>query len=141
MLQGQDSSLIDKCNCVGPIFLDGVNCLDNLWDRVLAQDPDFVLLGVHSTTLDDVQADVDDVTVVHWLACSAGVGSANEEACCKGLKTFGGMPGGGHSLTMFLAIVGCGMPVLRDELVRHVEKDSVRLFHADRLVCFTNCFW
>ncbi len=35
---------------------------------------------------------------------SAGVGSANEEAHCKVLKTNGGMPGGGHLLPIFLAI-------------------------------------
>jgi hypothetical protein len=51
--------------------------------------------------------------------------------CC-----FGGMPGGIHSLLIF----GCCFPVLCDEPVEHVEKDSVWLFHADWLTCFTNCF-
>ncbi len=91
--------------------------------------------------LDDVQANVNDVTVVHWVACSTGVGSTNEEVCCKGLKTFGGMSGGGHSLPIFLAIFGCSTPVLCDEPVKHVEKDSVQLFHVDWLVCFSNRFW
>jgi hypothetical protein len=112
MLRGRDSSLIDKCNCVGPIFLEGVDHLDNLWDRVLTQDPVFVLLGVHSTMLDDVQANVDYVTVIHRVACSNRLGSANEEARYKGLKTFGGMPCGSHSLPIFLAIFDCGTPVL-----------------------------
>ncbi len=120
MLRGRDSSLIDKCNCIGPIFFVGVNRLDDLWDSILARDPVFVLLGVHSTTLDDVQADINDITVIHWVACSTSVGSANEEACCKGLKTFGGMPGGGHSLPIFLAIFSCGTPILHDEPVKHV---------------------
>jgi hypothetical protein len=71
MLQGWDSSLVDKCNCIGPIFLEGVNCLNNWWDRILAQDPIFVLLRVQSTVLDDVQANVDEVAVVHRVACSA----------------------------------------------------------------------
>ncbi len=39
MLQGQDSSLIDECNRIGPIFLEGVDHLDDWWDRVLMQDP------------------------------------------------------------------------------------------------------
>jgi hypothetical protein len=83
MLQGQDCSLIDKCNHVGPIFLEGVDCLDN-WDHLLVQDPVFVLLGVHSTTLDDARADINDVMVIHWVVCIAGVGSADEEVHCKG---------------------------------------------------------
>jgi hypothetical protein len=118
-----------------------MDCLDDLWDRIFVQDPVFVLLGVPSTTLDDTQADVNDVTVVHWVACSAGIGSTNEEARCEGLKTFGGMPGAGHSLPIFLAIFGCGMPVIRDEPVKHEEKNSDWMFHVDRLVCFTNRFW
>jgi hypothetical protein len=73
MLQGRDSSLIDKCNCVGPIFLEGVDRLDDWWDRILAQDPVFVLLGVHSTILDDAQTNINDVTVIHWVVYSAGV--------------------------------------------------------------------
>ncbi len=68
------------------------------------QDPVFVLLGVHSTTIDDAQANDNDIKVIHWVACSTGVGSTDEEARCKGLKIFGGMPGGGHSLPIFLAI-------------------------------------
>jgi hypothetical protein len=78
---------------------------------------------------------------VQCKAGSAGVGSTNKEAHCKGLKILKGMPGGGHSLPIFLAILGCGTPVLCDEPVEHVEKDSVWLFHADRLVCFMNRFW
>jgi hypothetical protein len=141
MLQGCNSSLVDECNHVGPIFLEGVNHLDDWWDHVLMQDPTFVLLGVHSTVLDDAQADVNDVAVVHWVACSACVGSTDEEAHCKGLKTFGGMSGGRHSLSIFLAIIGCRATVLCDEPVKHVKKDSVWLFHVDWLVCFTNRFW
>ncbi len=79
--------------------------------------------------------------VVHQVACSACVGSANEDACCKGLKTLGVMSGGSHSLPICLAIFGCHSPVLCDEPVEHVEKDSVWLFHVDWLVCFTHYFW
>jgi hypothetical protein len=89
MLGGRDSS---ECNCVGPIFLEGVDCLEDLWDRVIAQDSVFVLLGVQSTTLHDTQADVNVVTAVHQVGCSAGLGRAGEEACCKGLEPFRGMP-------------------------------------------------
>jgi hypothetical protein len=89
MLRGHDSSLVDECNHVGQIFFEGVDCLNHWWDRVLTWDPIFVLLGVHSAALDDVQADVNEVVVVHWVACSAHVGSADEEVHCEGLKIAG----------------------------------------------------
>ncbi len=86
MLQGQDSSLIDKSNHVGPIFLEGVDRLGDWWDHVLARDPVFVLLGVHSTMLDDAQANINDITVIHRVACSAGVGSLMKRHVARGLK-------------------------------------------------------
>jgi hypothetical protein len=55
----------------------------------------------------------------------------------RGFEIFRGMPGGGHSLAIF----GHCMPVLCDEPVEYVEKDSVWLFHVDWLLCFTNHFW
>jgi hypothetical protein len=128
MLRGRDSSLVNKCNWVGLIFIEGVDCLNDWWDRVLAQDPIFLLLGIHYTTLDDTQANVDDVMVINCVTCTAGVGCANEEAHWEGLKTFGGMPGGGHSLPICLAIFGRGKPILRDEPVKHVEKNSLGCF-------------
>jgi hypothetical protein len=78
MLKGRDSCLVGECNCVGPIFFEGVDCLNDQWDHVFAQDPIFLLLGIHPTGLDDAQADVDDVVIVHWVACHTCVGSANE---------------------------------------------------------------
>jgi hypothetical protein len=141
MLQDQDSCLVDKCNHISPIFFEGVDHLDGRWDHVFAQDPTFVLLGIHSIALDDAQANVDDVAVVHRVVCSTCIRSAYEEAHCKGLETFGGMPGGSYSLPICLAMFGCCSPVLCVEPVKHVEKDSVWLFHADWLECFTNCFW
>jgi hypothetical protein len=60
---------------------------------------------------------------------------------CKGLRTFGRMPGGSHSLPIFIVIFSRCMHVLSDEPVKRVEIDSVWLFHADRFICFTNCFW
>jgi hypothetical protein len=141
MLQGQESCLVEECNRLGPLFFEGVDHLDNWRDCIFAQDPIFVLLGVHSTALDDVQANVDDVAVVHQVACSACVGSANEEPYCKGLKTIRGMPGGGYFLSICLAIFGHCLPVPCDEPVTHAEKDSVWLLCADWLVRLTNCFW
>jgi hypothetical protein len=101
MLQGQDSSLVEECNCVNPIFLEGVDCIEDQWDCVLMQDPIFILLGIHSTALDDAQANVDDVMVVHQVACSAGLGSVNEEARCEELETFREMSGVAAILCQF----------------------------------------
>ncbi len=128
MLQGQDSRLVDECNPIGPIFFEGVNHFDDWRDCVFVRDPIFALLNIHSTMLDDAQANVNDVMVIHWVACCACVGSANEEAHCKGLKNVGGMPGGGHSLPIcLLAIFGHCLPILHDEPAKHVKKDSVWL--------------
>ncbi len=73
MLQGRDCSLVDECNCVGLIFLEGVKSLNDRWDHLLARDPIFVLLGIHPTALDDAQANVDDIAAIHWVACSTCV--------------------------------------------------------------------
>jgi hypothetical protein len=91
--------------------------------------------------LDDSQANFNDVMGIHWVACSTGVGSTDEEARCKGLGTFGGMPGGSHSLPIFLRIFSCGTLVLCDEPAKLVEKDSAWVFRADLSICFTNSFW
>ncbi len=103
MLQGWDSRLVNECNRVSPIFLGGVDRLDDWWDRVFAQDQIFLPFGVHSTALDDVQANVNDIAVVHWVVCCACVRSTDEEVYCDGLKTIGGMPGGSHFLLICLA--------------------------------------
>ncbi len=87
-----------------------------------------------------MQADANDVVVIHWIAYSACVGSANKEAHCKGLETSRGMPGGSHSLPICLAIFSRCSDVLCDEPVEHVEKDRVWLFHADWLVCLQIAF-
>ena len=52
---------------------EGVNRLGDRRVVVLARDPIFVFLGVHTTSFDDAQADVDDVTIVHGVACRACV--------------------------------------------------------------------
>ena len=87
MLQGWGSCLVDECNCVGPIFFEGVNNFSDWRGLVLVGDPFFVLFGVHSASSDDVQADINDVTIFHWVACYAHKGCAYEEAHHKGLKT------------------------------------------------------
>jgi hypothetical protein len=41
MLQGWDSRLVNECNLASPIFLGGVDHLDDWWDRVFAWDQIF----------------------------------------------------------------------------------------------------
>jgi hypothetical protein len=41
-------------------------------------------------------------------------------AHCEGLETVGGMPVGGHFLSIFFAIFGCRFAVFVDEPVKHV---------------------
>jgi hypothetical protein len=86
MLRGWDSRLVDQRNRVGPIFLEGVDRLDDRRGFILAGDPIFVLLGVHPTAFDDVQADVDDVAIIHWVACRTCVGCTDEERVARGSK-------------------------------------------------------
>jgi hypothetical protein len=127
MLRGWDSHLVDQRDRVGPIFLEGVDRLDNRRGFVLAGDTiflllgyNFLLLGVHPTAFDDLQANVNDVTIIHWVACHACVGCIDEEARCKGLKAIGGMPVGGHPLPIIFAIFGRCFAILCDEPVEHV---------------------
>ncbi len=120
MLRGRNSHLVDQRDCVGPIFLEGVDHLDDCRGFVLAGNPIFVLLGVHPTAFDDLQANVDDVTIIHRIACHTRVGCTNEEAHCKGLRAVGGMPVGRHPLPIIFAIFGRRFAVLHDEPVKHV---------------------
>jgi len=120
MLQGWGSCLVDKCDRFSPIFFEGVDRLDDRRAFVLARDPIFVLLGVHPTSFDDAQANFDDVTIVHQVACRACVGCADEEARCKGFESVSRMPVGGHSLAIFFTIFGRCFAVLRDEPIEHV---------------------
>jgi hypothetical protein len=70
------------------------------------RNPIFVFFGVHPASFDYTQADVDDVAIVHRVACRARVGCANEEVCREGLESVGGMPVGRHSLPILFAIFG-----------------------------------
>ena len=141
MGRGWDRCLVDKRDRGGPILLEGVDRLDDRWGFVFACDPIFVLLGVHPTPLYDAQSDVDDVAIVHRVAGCARVGRANEEARCEGLETVGGMPVGGHSLSILFAIFGRRFAIFLGEPVEHVEEDGVRLLHANWLVRLANCYW
>ena len=51
------------------------------------------------------------------------------------------MPLGSHSLPICFTVLGCGLPVLVDEPIKHVEEDCVWVLHSNLLVSFANCLW
>jgi len=120
MLRGWGSCLIDECDHAGLIFFEGVDRFSDWRGLILTGDPFFVFFGVHSASFDDAQADVDDVVIIHRVACRARVECADEEARRKGLEAVGGIPVDGHSLPILFAIFGHCFAVLRDEPVEHV---------------------
>ncbi len=131
--------MVDERDHSGQVLLEGVNRLNNWQGLALARYPVFVLFGVHSASINDAQADVNDIALAHWVSHRAHIRWANEEACCKELKAIGGMPFGGHPLPICFAIFGRGFAILLDEPLEHVEKYHVWVLHPDWLVCLTNC--
>ena len=77
--------MVDKGDFVHPELLEGIERLDDFGTNRLACDPLFVIFGVHSTSLDDAEADVDDVGIMHRVAGTAGVARASEEVMDEGL--------------------------------------------------------
>ncbi len=117
MICSQDGRLVYECNGVGSIFLEGLDGLDNRQALVLTSKPFFVFLRVHSAGLEDVQANVNYITVLHWVACRACVRCANEEACREGLEPFGGMPVNGHTLAILFVVFGFCLAILCNDPV------------------------
>ena len=114
MLQGRGSRQVDECNCVGPLFLGGVDRLDNQWGLILASNPFVVLLGIHSSALNDMQANVNDTMVSHPVKCRACIRCANEEVCGQGFEAIDGMPICSHSLLICFTIFCCSISVFHN---------------------------
>ncbi len=90
-----------------------------------ARDPLFVFFGVHPASLDDVEADVDDVGIVHRVASAAGVASTGEQAVDDGVEPVAGMPIGSHSVAIPFAIFGGCLAVVFDEPEEEIDEDNV----------------
>jgi hypothetical protein len=73
MICSQDGHLVYKRNCIGPKFLEGLNQLNDWWALILTSNLIFVFLGVHATALDEAQANVEYVAVLHLVARHACV--------------------------------------------------------------------
>jgi hypothetical protein len=116
----RDGCLVYQRNRVSPKLLEGLDQLNDWWALVFTSNSICVFLGVHAIALDDAQADVNHIMVLHRIACHACVQRANEEACHEGLETFGGMPVSGHLLSIILVDFGCHLAILCNEPVKHV---------------------
>ena len=119
-------------------------CLVDRQGLVLAHDPILVLFGIHPAALDDSQANVNDITTLYRVSCRACVGCADEEACCKGLEAFGGMPLGGYLLPICFAIFNHGFlvktwfPLFVNEPTKHVKENRVWVLHPNWVIHFAN---
>ncbi len=140
VLDGWRGHLVDEGDCLGPVVLESFDHLGDGQRFVFPHNPTLVLLGVRATAFDDVQANIDDIVLLHRIAGCACIQCADEEACCKQLEAVRGMPVGGHLLLVLFVVLGCRLPILANKPVEHVEEDSVWLFHVDGLVGFANQF-
>ncbi len=121
-----DGGLVHEGDLGGPKHFECVNRLDNVGADSLASNSGLVLLTIHTALLDDAEANVDDVDVIHHEARAAGVHSSGEEAEDEGIEPVGGVPIGGHALLVCLAILGHRLTVLVDEPEEEVDKDDIR---------------
>ncbi len=129
----RDGGLVNKGDLGGPKHFEHVDRLDDAGADGLASNPGLVLLTIHPALLDDVEANVDNVDVVHLDACAAGVRSSGEEAEDEGIEPFSGMPIGSHVLPVCLAILSCCLTILVDKPEEEVDKEDIRLAEAPPL--------
>jgi hypothetical protein len=122
-----DWGLVHKGDLGGPKCFEHVDHLNNAGVDGLASNPGLVLLAVHPTLLDDAEANVDDVNIVHPEAHAAGVLSSGEEAKDEGIESVGGVPIGGHALPVRLVILGRCLTVLVDKPEEEVNEDKLGL--------------
>ncbi len=128
-----DGGLIHEGDLGGPKHLKRVNRLDDVGADCLTSDPGLVLFAIHPALLDDAEANVDDVNIVHPEARASGVHGTGEEAEDKGIKPVGGVPIGSHALPVCLAILGCRLTILVDKPEEEVNKDNIGLPEAPLL--------
>ncbi len=129
----RDGGLVHKRDLGGPTLFELVHHLDDAGVDGLASNPGLVLLAVHTPSLDDAEANVDDADVVYLEACAASVCSSVEEVEDEGIEPVGGVPIGGHALPVCLAILSCCFTVLVDKPEEEVGKDNVRLVEVPLL--------
>ncbi len=129
----RDGSLVHEGDLGSPKRFECVNCFNDAGVDGLTSNPGLVLLAVHPALLDDAEANVNNVNVVHFEACAAGVRSSGEEKEDEGIKPVGKVPIGGHALLVCLAIFGRCFTVLVDKPEEEVNEDNIRLAEAPLL--------
>ncbi len=75
-----DGSLIHKGDLGGPKCVEPVNHHGNAGADGLASNQGLILLAVNPASLDDAEANVEDVVIIHPEARTAGIRNASEEA-------------------------------------------------------------
>ncbi len=125
-----DGGLVHKGDLGSPKRLECVGRLNDAGVDCLASGPGLVLFTIRPPLLDDAEANVNDVDVVHPVALAAGVRSTGEEAEDEGIEPVGGVPIGGHALPVCLAILGRCLIVLVDKLEEEVKEDDIGLVEA-----------
>jgi hypothetical protein len=128
-----DGGLIHEGDLGGPKCLERVDRLNNAGADCLTNDSGLVLFAVHPTLLDDAEAKVNDVDIIHPEARAASIRSTGEEAEDEGIKLVGGVPIGVHALPVCLVILGRCLTALVDKLEEEVNKDNIGLVEAPLL--------
>jgi hypothetical protein len=128
-----DGGLVHKGDHGGPKCLELVNRLNDAGADCLTSNPGLVLFAVHPASLDDAEANVNNVDIVHPAARAAKVLSTGEEAKDEGIKSIGGVPISGHALPVRLTILGHHLTVLIDKPEEEVDKDNIGLAEAPLL--------
>jgi hypothetical protein len=118
------SGLVYEGDLGSPKCLEPVNHLDDARADGLASDPGLVIFAIHPALLDDVEANVDDVNIVHLEAWAAGICSSGEEAEDEGSNPLAGCQ---------LAILGRRFTILVDKPEKEINKDNIRLAEAPLL--------
>ncbi len=125
VLTSRDSSLVDQGDLCHPECFEGVESFNDSWTDCLMPNPHLVLLGIHATPLDYVEANVDNVAVGHREAGASCQHRASEEAEDKCVEAIGGMPVGCYALMVCFAIFRRRLTVVANKLHKHVNKNDV----------------
>ena len=87
-----------------------------------------------TSTMEDADADIDDVSIGDRILGKVGERGTAKEMCNKELKTLGGMPLKRHQRPIGGAVLcGCAA-VLGDEPCKHLAKHGVGVLHASLFV-------
>jgi hypothetical protein len=125
-----DGGLVQEGDLGSPKHFERDNRLADVRADGLASNPGLVLLAIHPALLDDAEANVNDVDIVHPETRAAGICSSGEEAEDEGIEPVGGVPIGSHELPVCLAILSHCLTVLVDKSEEEFDKNNIKLAKA-----------